>query len=103
MRRLQDVPLLLLAILLVLPVAAVLASWLQWDAGNAQILREMAATVLPGYVGTSLVLCLAVGVGVAVVGTAGAACVTLFDFPGRRSFEWALLLTAIGPMARARH
>ena len=97
MRRLQDVPLLLLAILLVLPVAAVLGSWLQWDVQNAQILREMAATVLPGYVGTSLVLCLAVGAGVAVVGTAGAACVTLFDFPGRRSFEWALLLPLAMP------
>jgi iron(III) transport system permease protein len=90
--RLQDLPLLLLAGLLVLPVLAVLASWLQWDAQSGQILREMAATVLPGYASSSLLLCLVVGTGVVVVGTASAACVTLFDFPGRRSFEWALLL-----------
>lgn len=92
MRRLQDFLLLLVALVLVLPVLAVLGSWVQWNAGSGQILREMAATVLPEYAFTSLVLCLAVAVGVAVVGTATAAAVTLFDFAGRRSFEWALLL-----------
>jgi iron(III) transport system permease protein len=92
MRRLQDVPLLLLALLLVLPVLAVVASWLQWNAESAQVLREMAATVLPGYAATSLGLCIAVAAGVAVVGTAVAAAVTLFEFPGRRTLEWALLL-----------
>ncbi|MBG9389496.1 ABC transporter permease [Caenimonas aquaedulcis] len=96
-RRLQDLALLLLASLLVLPVAAVLVSWLQWDAASAQILREMAGTVLPGYAWTSLVLCVAVGAGVAVVGGGAAAAVTLFDFPGRRLFEWALLLPLAMP------
>jgi hypothetical protein len=33
----------LLALVLTLPVLAVLASWLQWDAASAQILGEMAA------------------------------------------------------------
>src|SRR5687768_1627336 len=45
--RLQDFLLLGLAALIVLPVAAVVGSWLQWDAQSAAILREMAATVLP--------------------------------------------------------
>ena len=40
-RRLQDLPLLLLAALLVLPVGAVLGSWLQWDAQSAQILSSV--------------------------------------------------------------
>jgi iron(III) transport system permease protein len=92
LRRLKDLPLLLLAGVLLLPVLAVLASWFSWNAATAQILREMAATVLPDYALTSLLLCLAVALGVAVVGTATAAAVTLFDFPGRRSLEWALLL-----------
>ncbi|MBI5278489.1 MAG: iron ABC transporter permease [Burkholderiales bacterium] len=92
MRRLQDLPLLLLALLLALPVLAILASWLQWNAESAQILREMGSTVLAGYALTSVGLCLAVAVGVAVVGTAAAAAVTLFEFPGRRTLEWALLL-----------
>ena len=97
LRRLQDFLLLLLAALLVLPVVAVLASWLQWDSLSAQILAEMARTVLPDYAWTSFTLCLAVGAGVALVGTATAAAVTLFDFPGRRTFEWALLLPLAMP------
>jgi len=97
MRRLQDLPLLLVAALLVLPVLAILGSWLDWDARSAQILGEMAATVLPGYALTSLVLCLIVAAGVVVVGTAAAVAVSLFEFPGRRSFEWALLLPLAMP------
>ncbi len=95
--RLRDLPLLVLALLLLLPVGGVLAAWLQWDAQSADILREMASTVLPRYAGASLALCLAVAVGTALVGTAGAAAVTLFEFPGRRSFEWALLLPLAMP------
>lgn len=97
LRRLKDLPLLLLAGLLMLPVLAVLGSWFSWNATSGQILREMAATVLPDYALTSLLLCVAVAIGAAVVGTAGAAAVTLFDFPGRRAFEWALLLPLAMP------
>jgi iron(III) transport system permease protein len=46
---------------------------------------------------TTLGLCLMVGLGVAVVGAGTAAAVTLFDFPGRRVFEWALLLPLAMP------
>jgi iron(III) transport system permease protein len=97
LRRLHAVFLLLLAAVLVLPVLAVLASWLQSTAQSMQILGEMSRTVLPGYVWTTLWLCLWVGAGVAIVGIASAAAVTLFDFPGRRSFEWALLLPLAMP------
>ena len=97
MRRLKDLPLLLVAGLLLLPVLALLGSWTSWNAASGQILREMAATVLPDYALTSLVLCVAVGFGAALVGTASAAAVTLFDFPGRRHFEWALLLPLAMP------
>ena len=97
MRRLKDLPLLLVAGLLLLPVLAVLGSWFSWNGASGQILGEMAATVLPDYALTSLILCVAVAVGAAVVGTACAAAVTLFDFPGRRHFEWALLLPLAMP------
>jgi iron(III) transport system permease protein len=96
-RPLRDLPLLLVAALLLLPVLAVLGSWFSWNAASGQILREMGATVLPDYAVTSLVLCVAVGLGAAIVGTAGAAAVTLFDFRGRRVFEWALLLPLAMP------
>ena len=96
-RRLQPVLLLLVALVITLPMLAVLGSWFQWNAETAQILSEMSRTVLPEYAWTSLRLCLMVGVGAAVLGTATAAAVTLFDFPGRRSFEWLLLLPLAMP------
>ena len=97
LRRLQQSALVVFAALLCLPVIAVLASWAQWDAATAQILREMAATVLPDYLLTTLLLCVQVALGVVLVGASTAAAVTLFEFPGRRSFEWALLLPLAMP------
>jgi len=82
---------------ILLPLLAVLATWLQWDERSAAILRAMFETVLPDYAGTSLLLCLMVMAGVAVVGGASAAAVTLFDFAGRRVLEWALLLPLAMP------
>ena len=43
-------------VLLVLPVLAVVAAALQWNAESADIVREMALTVLPDYAWTSLLL-----------------------------------------------
>lgn len=96
--RLRQTLLLLLTLAFMLPVLAVFASWIPGgapDAGSAQILREMRSTVLPAYVWTTLRLCVTVAVGVILVGLSTAAAVTLFDFRGRKVFEWALLL----PMA----
>ena len=96
----RALPLILLAGALSLPVLAVLASWLPWGQGGAQagaILREMASTVLPGYLWTTLWLGLFVALGAAAVGMATAAAVTLFDFPGRRTMEWLLLLPLAMP------
>ena len=87
----------LLAVILLLPILSVLASVLQWNAESAQILQEISRTVLPDYALTSLILCLVVAVGVAVVGVTSAAAVTLFDFAGRKTFEWALLLPLAMP------
>ncbi|WP_092003700.1 iron ABC transporter permease [Polaromonas sp. OV174] len=89
--------LLLLVGLLTLPVLAVALSWLQFNGEARAILLEMLQTVLPDYTWTSLWLCLLVGAGVAAVGMATASAVTLFEFPGRRVFEWALLLPLAMP------
>jgi iron(III) transport system permease protein len=98
--RFRHFLLLLFTLALMLPVLALLGAW--WPGGPAgaqalAILREMGATVLPDYLGTTLWLCLLVTVGVTVVGLSTAAAVTLFDFPGRRFFEWALLLPLAMP------
>ncbi len=96
-RLLPALPLLLVAVLIALPVLAILASVLQWDAVSSQILREMAGTVLPQYAMTTVALCAMVALGVALLGAATACAVTLFDFKGRSSFEWALLLPLAMP------
>lgn len=99
MRRFSVISLvlLLLVIALMLPVLSVAASWLEFDSTAKAILLGMAQTVLPDYALTSLVLCLSVALGVGLVGMLTASAVTLFDFPGRRVFEWALLLPLAMP------
>ena len=89
--------LLLLVGVLMLPVLSVAVSWTQFDSVASDILVQMLQTVLPDYACTSLVLCLSVALGVAVVGMGTASAVTLFEFPGRRVFEWALLLPLAMP------
>ena len=86
-----------LCVLLTLPVLGVLGSWLVFDAAALEVLVHQAQTVLPGYALQSAVLAAVVGVGVALLGAATAAAVTLFEFPGRRIFEWALLLPLAMP------
>jgi len=98
--RLRQFLFLLMTAIFMLPVLAVIASWLSLDGADGvamQILREMTQTVLPDYLGTTLILSLLVGAGVVLVGLSCAAAVTLFDFAGRRFFEWALLLPLAMP------
>jgi iron(III) transport system permease protein len=85
------------SLLLALPVAGVLASWLALDESSRAVLSHQFATVLPQYALQSTLLAAAVGAGVAVLGGGMAAAVTLFEFPGRRFFEWALLLPLAMP------
>ena len=84
-------------LLLALPVLTVLLSWLQWNGVSAQILWELSQNVLPDYVRTSVLLCAGVSLGVIGMGVVSAALVTLFDFPLRRTLEWALLLPLAMP------
>jgi iron(III) transport system permease protein len=88
---------LLVIVLLAMPVLMVLAAWLQWNAVSADVLYGMVSTVLPSYVVSSLGLCFWVAIGVISMGSVSAAAVTLFDFKGRRSMEWALLLPLAMP------
>lgn len=82
----------LAALLLALPVIVVF-SFMFVPAGEVWL--HLKQTVLPEYVGNSLVLLLGVGLGVLAIGIPAAWMVSLCEFPGRRIFEWALLL----PMA----
>jgi iron(III) transport system permease protein len=79
---------------LLVPFVVVAGSLLA-PAGEAW--SHLAATVLPDYVQTTAVLLVFVAGGVVVVGVATAWCVTLFEFPGRKVLEWALLLPLAVP------
>ncbi|MEY5029430.1 MAG: Sulfate transport system permease protein CysW [Pseudomonadota bacterium] len=94
-RTSSTVALVLLAALLAWPSLSIWGAWLGVDAEQTDLIGHMLHTVLPDYAWTSLWLCLGVGVLVALLGSATAALVSLFQFPGRRWLEWALLL----PMA----
>ncbi|MDG4550206.1 MAG: iron ABC transporter permease [Candidatus Contendobacter sp.] len=80
------------ALALALPVLTVFATALQ-PAGP--VWRHLAATVLADYVRDSVLLMLGVGVGALLIGVPAAWLTSIHEFPGRRWFEWALLL----PMA----
>jgi iron(III) transport system permease protein len=86
-----------ITLLLALPVLGVLGSWAALDENSYGVLAHQLGTVLPGYAWTSFLLSAFVALGVAAVGGVTAATVTLFDFPGRRFFEWALLLPLAMP------
>lgn len=65
--------------------------------GTSAIWAHLAQTVLSEYIANSLWLCLGVAVGVAVVGVTTAWLTAMHDFPGRRVFEWAMVLPLAVP------
>ena len=93
--RIRSVLFSLIALVICLPVLALISSLAEWNTSSALVLKEMLDTVLPNYAMTSLILCTGVAIGVALLGTSTAAAISLFNFPGKGFFEWALLL----PMA----
>jgi iron(III) transport system permease protein len=84
-----------IALLAAAPIVSVWANLLA--GGTGETWAHLAATVLPEYVANTLWLCLGVGSGVILVGVSTAWLVTMHDFPGRRLFEWALVLPLAVP------
>ena len=80
------------AVLIALPIAIVLSYVF---VPTHEIWQHLVATVLTEYIANSLALAAGVGIGTFIIGVGTAWLVTLCRFPGRRLFEWALLL----PMA----
>ena len=85
----------LVALLAALPVASVGLNI--FVGGTSATWSHLSRTVLPEYILNSLWLCLGVGLGVALVGVATAWLTAMHDFPGRRFFEWALVLPLAMP------
>jgi len=79
-------------LLMALPVM-VIVGYIFVPAGD--VWQHLADTVLKDYVTNSLLLMLGVTIGVLTLGVGAAWQTSMCDFPGRKIFEWALLL----PMA----
>src|SRR5574343_1588078 len=83
------------ALLAGLPVASVGLNL--FVGGTSATWGHLTATVLPEYIANSLWLCGGVGLGVAAVGVTTAWLTAMHEFPGRRFFEWALVLPLAVP------
>ena len=85
----------LVACLMALPILSVATNTLL--PGTPGTWPHLASTVLPGYIVTTIWLCLGVGSLAALIGVGSAWLVTHFEFPLRRSLEWALVLPLAMP------
>ena len=73
----------------------VVAVYLFADGGQAW--SHLASTVLPQYVANTLMLMIGVGVVSAIIGVGCAWLIAAMEFPGRRAFEWLLVLPLAAP------
>jgi iron(III) transport system permease protein len=92
----------LIALLVGVPVFGVLFNLvpgLAMDGGGAvgSTFSHLWSTVLPEYIGNSFAIAAIVMVLVAAIGIGCAWLVAVFDFPGKRLFEWALILPLAMP------
>ncbi len=78
-----------IAALVLVPVVVTFSAFTQVE---GDILAHLTEFVLPELVGNTLWLLLGVGLGVSVLGVSLAWLVAMCEFPGRRLFDWALLL-----------
>ncbi|MCB1963057.1 MAG: iron ABC transporter permease [Rhodocyclaceae bacterium] len=85
----------LVALLAAVPIASVFSSLTDLSTGATW--AHLASTVLPEYIGNTVILCLGVGLGVSSIGVTTAWLTVMHDFPGRRFFEWALILPLAVP------
>ena len=79
----------LLAAVILIPLIVIFGAWL---APATEVWAHLASTVLPTLVGNTLLLIMGVAVGTAVLGVSLAWLVSTCEFPGRRWFDWALML-----------
>jgi iron(III) transport system permease protein len=70
---------------------------LSWTSVQTEVWQHLASTVLPDLVRNTVVLMAGVGAGTLVLGTGLAWLTVMYEFPGRRLFEWALVLPLAVP------
>ncbi len=90
---------LVIALLVGVPIVGVLSNLFSPHelTNSVSTFAHLWGTVLPEYVANSLIIALIVAVLTAVIGIGCAWLVAVFNFPGRRFFEWALILPLAMP------
>jgi iron(III) transport system permease protein len=78
-----------LAVLVALPLVVVFAGWLHPE---NTVWQHLAQTVLAGLIQNTVILVSGVAAGVLLLGVGLAWLTTMCEFPGRRLFDWALML-----------
>ena len=93
-RALIYLPVLCFSLVLMSPMLAIVGAWYdpQWD-----IWQHLLDTQLSALIGNSVLLLAGVGMGVTLLGVSFAWMITMLDFPGRRVFEWMLILPLAMP------
>ncbi|CAI08909.1 putative iron utilization protein [Aromatoleum aromaticum EbN1] len=86
---------LLIAVLIATPVISVFSN--VFTGGTSATWSHLASTVLPEFIRNTVILCVGVGLGVSSIGITTAWLTTMLDFPGRRFFQWALVLPLAVP------
>ena len=84
-----------IAAIVLAPLAAL--AWTALQGGQDGLWSHVARYVLPTAARNTLALLVGVGALVVAIGTGAAWLVTAFDFPGRRTVAWALLLPLAVP------
>ena len=79
----------LLALVVAMPIIAVMLSWLLPE---HELWTHFSENLLSSLIGSTAILLLGVGIGVTLLGTVLAYLVVMVEFPGRKWLEWALFL-----------
>ena len=85
----------IVAVLIAAPVLSVFSNVFMGETGGTW--SHLADTVLGEFMRNTVILCIGVGLGVSSIGVTSAWLTTMLDFPGRRFFEWALVLPLAMP------
>ena len=91
---LYRLPIWSLCVLMLLPAIFLVKSWWQVD---TLIWQHLWDTQLLGLIKNTLILVLGVGIGVSVLGVSFAWLTAVCEFPGRKFFDWALILPLAVP------
>lgn len=84
----------LVAAMVMMPLLLVFSGWLQPE---SEVWKHLAETLLADLIINTLVLLAGVAAGVLLLGVGLAWLVVMVEFPGRRFFEWALILPLAVP------